>query len=71
MMIALLFVWLFLITPSVSAGENVQLDEIVVTATRMDESLGETTSSGIRLYISDRQGISFMAFRGISVRLHA
>ena len=44
MIISLLLIWLFLITPSASAEEKVKLDEIVVTATRMEEPVGETTS---------------------------
>ena len=44
-MIALLFAWLFLTVAPASAEENVQLDEIVVTANRIAEPVAETTSS--------------------------
>jgi vitamin B12 transporter len=44
MIISLLFIWLFLLIPSASAEEKVSLDEIIVTATRMEEPAGETTS---------------------------
>jgi vitamin B12 transporter len=45
MIISLLLVWLFLISPSASAEEKVKLDEIVVTADRIEEPIRETTSS--------------------------
>jgi vitamin B12 transporter len=44
MIIVLTLICLFLITPSASAEEEIKLDEIVVTATRMEEPVGETTS---------------------------
>ena len=43
MIIVLTLIWLFLITPSASAQEDVKLDEIVVTAARIEEPVGETT----------------------------
>jgi vitamin B12 transporter len=55
MIILLLFLWLFLITPSAAAEEKVKLDEIVVTATRMEETIGETTSSVILITREDIQ----------------
>lgn len=45
MIISVLLLWLLLITPSASAEENINLDEIVVTANRIEEPIGETTSS--------------------------
>ncbi len=51
MIIALLIAWLFLTAPA-SAEENIQLDEIVVTASRIAEPVGETTS-GLTLITRD------------------
>jgi len=45
MIISLLLLWLFLISPSAFAEEKVKLDEIVVTADRIEEPIRETTSS--------------------------
>lgn len=47
MTILLLSIWLLLITAPASAGEEVKLEEIVVTATRMAEPVRETTSDVI------------------------
>jgi len=44
MIMVIVLVWIFLISPSVSAEEKVRLEEIIVTATRSEEPLGETTS---------------------------
>ena len=44
MIVSLLLICFFFITPSASAEEEVKLDEIVVTAARIEEPVGETTS---------------------------
>jgi vitamin B12 transporter len=58
----LLFLCLLLIAPTVSAEEKVRLDEIVVTASRIEEPLGETTSGVILITQEDIQkmNVSFV-----------
>jgi len=58
MIISLLLIWLFLLIPSASAEEKVNLDEIVVTATRLEEPVGETTSGVTLITRKDIQNMN-------------
>lgn len=53
MIITLLFLCFFLVVPAVSEAEKMKFDEIIVTATRSVEPIGETTSGLILITQED------------------